>query len=205
MLSADERRALLRLTRGALAAAVRGESPAGAPDESPAMAPGESPAAGSAGGDPSGRLGQPGGAFVTLRLNGRLRGCIGHIETPDPLVETIRRVAALAATADPRFGPVTAAELPLIDVEISVLGTPSEPDDPTRLEIGRHGVLVDDGARRALLLPQVAVEWGWSARRFLREACRKAGLGADAWRRGARVQLFEAEVFGDSDDDPNVH
>lgn len=182
-LSAGERRALVRLARAAVTAAV-----GGAPQ-----------AAGSTAGDSSGPLGRPGGAFVTLRLEGRLRGCIGHLEASDPLAETVRRVAALAATADPRFEAVTAAELPRITLEISVLGPLREPDDPLRLEIGRHGVLVDDGPRRGLLLPQVAVERGWDARRFLREVCRKAGLGANAWRRTARVQLFEAEVIAESD------
>lgn len=187
-LSADERRALLRLARAAVAAAVGVEPPA----------------AGSTAGDPSGGLGRPGGAFVTLRLEGRLRGCIGHVEASDPLAETVRRVAGLAATADPRFDAVTAAELPRVALEISVLGPQREPDDPLRLEIGRHGVLVDDGPRRGLLLPQVAVERGWDARRFLREVCRKAGLAGNAWRRTARVRLFEVELIAESEAGPCV-
>lgn len=211
-LSAAERRALLRLARAAVVAAVGAAPPADAPAGSASGAPAKStapaadgspsaaadaPPPGSTGGDPPGRLGRPGGAFVTLRLEGRLRGCVGHIEASDPLAETVRRVAALAATADPRFDAVTAAELPRVTVEVSVLGPLYEPDDPASLKIGRHGVVVDDGPCRGLLLPQVAVERGWDARRFLREACRKAGLSGNAWRRTARVRVFDAEVIAE--------
>ena len=144
-------------------------------------------------------LRQHAGAFVTLRLDHVIRGCIGHIEADRPLVDVVRRVAIAAATEDPRFGPVTANELPGIVFEVSVLGPLVEHADPLQIEVGRHGLVVDDGVSHGLLLPQVAVEWGWDARMFLAQTCKKAGLGSDAWRTTARVFVFEAEVFGEDD------
>jgi AmmeMemoRadiSam system protein A len=137
------------------------------------------------------------GAFVTLRKDGALRGCIGHVEADQPLVHVVFRCAAAAASDDPRFPAVTAAELGAVDIEISILG-PLEP--VSRLDdvvIGRHGLLVERDQHRGLLLPQVAVEWNWSTDRFVAETCRKAGLAADAWPLAASAWRFEAEVFGE--------
>jgi AmmeMemoRadiSam system protein A len=139
------------------------------------------------------------GAFVTLRSNGALRGCIG---CPDPeflLVDVIERCAVSAAISDPRFPALTASEWGGIDLEISVLG-PIEPvADIADIVIGGHGVIVEFGRRRGLLLPQVAVEWNWDAAEFVSQTCIKAGLPRDAWRKGARVFRFEAEVFTEGD------
>ena len=139
------------------------------------------------------------GAFVTLKRQGQLRGCIGTLECRNPLAEEIRRVAVSAAREDPRFPPLQPSELDDLDVEVSVLG-PLEPIDPTRpgaIEIGRHGLVVELGRRRGLLLPQVATEHGWDVPEFLSQTCRKAGLPADGWKIGATVYRFVAEVFGD--------
>ena len=144
-------------------------------------------------------LRQHAGVFVTLRLAKVLRGCIGHVEADRPLVDLVRRVAIVAATEDPRFGPVTVNELPGIVFEVSVLGPLVEHTDPLQIEAGRYGLVVDDGTRHGLLLPQVAVEWGWDTRTFLAETCKKAGLGPDDWRTTARVFVFEAEVFAEDD------
>jgi AmmeMemoRadiSam system protein A len=139
------------------------------------------------------------GAFVTLKKHGELRGCIGTLECRRPLVEEVARVAVCAALEDPRFEPVRASELPDLDVEVSILGPLEEIDplDPGTIEIGRHGLVVEQGWHRGLLLPQVATEWGWDREQFLQQACRKAGLPPDAWQRGAKVYRFGAEVFGD--------
>ena len=139
------------------------------------------------------------GAFVTLKRAGRLRGCIGTLECRRPLAEEVARVAVSAALEDPRFTPLTAAELDGLAVEVSVLGPlePIDPRDPAPFEIGRHGLVVEAGRRRGLLLPQVATEWGWDRQAFLAQTCVKAGLPADAWRHGAQVYRFEAMVFGD--------
>ena len=138
------------------------------------------------------------GAFVTLKKRGELRGCIGTLECRGPLAEEVARVAVSAARQDPRFAPVQPAELDELDVEVSVLGPlePIDPLDPDAIVIGRHGLVVEQGSRRGLLLPQVATEWHMDRETFLAHTCAKAGLPADAWRRGAQVYRFAAEVFG---------
>ena len=137
------------------------------------------------------------GAFVTLRVAGALRGCVGHLSPDTPLADVVARVAVAAARSDPRFPAVTAIELDHAAFEVSVVGPLTAPAVPAGIEIGRHGVVVDDGAHQGLLLPQVAVERGWDVPTLLAETCRKAGLPADAWQRGACVRVFEAEVFGE--------
>ena len=137
------------------------------------------------------------GVFVTIYLAGELRGCIGHIEADQPLPVSVARCAVAACSEDPRFPAVTASELPEIWVEISVLGPMEPAAGPSDVEVGRHGLLVEMGRLRGLLLPQVATEWQWNAMMFLSQTCRKAGLARDIWRHGATVWRFEAEVFGD--------
>lgn len=141
---------------------------------------------------------QASGAFVTLKRNGQLRGCIGTLECRQSLAEEVARVARSAAREDPRFEPLRASELEGLDVEVSVLGPlePIDPFDPNAFEIGRHGLVIEQGARRGLLLPQVATEWHWDREQFLAQTCIKAGLAADAWRTGATVYRFAGEVFG---------
>ena len=136
------------------------------------------------------------GAFVTLTLDGRLRGCIGHIVGDQPLVETIAAMAEAAAFGDPRFPPLTRREFDRVAIEISILG-PLEPcPDPAQVVVGRHGLMVRRGARSGLLLPQVPVEWGWDRETFLDHTCRKAGLEDGCWRDpSATLHWFEAEVF----------
>ena len=147
---------------------------------------------------PSAALQLPAGAFVTLHHHGSLRGCIGHVEADERLVDVVTRCAVAAAISDPRFPAVGAAELRDLEVEISVLG-PLEPiTEPGEVEIGRHGVVVEQGWRRGLLLPQVAAERDWDAVTFLQQSCYKAGLPGDAWQRGARVWRFTADVFAES-------
>lgn len=139
------------------------------------------------------------GAFVTLKRDGQLRGCIGTLECRRPLAEEIARAAVSAAREDPRFDPLRPAELDDLDVEVSVLGPLEaiDPRDPGAFDIGRHGLVVEQGDRRGLLLPQVAPEWGWGREEFLAQTCKKAGLPPDAWKRGATVYRFAADVFGD--------
>ena len=138
------------------------------------------------------------GAFVTLRIKGQLRGCIGYPEPELPLTEVVQRCAVSAAIADPRFPPLSPAEWNDVDLELSVLG-PIEPvDHISEVVVGRDGLIVEFGRRRGLLLPQVAVEWKWNAEEFAAQTCVKAGLPPDAWQKGARLFKFEAEVFGES-------
>lgn len=145
----------------------------------------------------AGALAVHGGAFVSLHAAGDLRGCIGHVEPDEPLGIVVPRCAVAAASEDPRFPPVAATEVSALDIEVSLLG-PLEPiSTPHDIEIGRHGVVVAQTWRRGLLLPQVATEWGWSAEELLAHTCHKAGLARDAWKRGAQLWRFEAEVFSE--------
>lgn len=136
------------------------------------------------------------GAFVTLKLQGELRGCIGSVEGHAPLVETVVRMAFAAAVRDSRFEPVAVAELAELDIEVSVLG-PLEPcEDPDSIDIGRHGLVITKARRTGVLLPQVAAENGWDRTTFLNQVCLKAGLPPEAWRDSASsLFVFTAEVF----------
>ena len=137
------------------------------------------------------------GAFVTIHAGGDLRGCLGRLGADAPLARTIAHLGAAVADSDPRFGPVAVSELPDIEIEISVL-TPEEPATSIEsIEIGRHGLIIEEHYARGLLLPQVAVEHRWDRETFLAHTCRKAGLPRDAWKNGARILTFEAEVFGE--------
>lgn len=145
-----------------------------------------------------GTLAAPGAAFVTLTRNGRLRGCIGYTEAVAPLFKVVQECAVAAATEDPRFPPVSPKELSSLRVEISVL-TPMVPILPGQVEVGKHGLMVAQGRMRGLLLPQVPVEWGWDRETFLDQVCVKAGLPPSAWRHGATLRAFTAEVFGEEE------
>lgn len=139
------------------------------------------------------------GAFVTLRRRAdkELRGCVGYVEPRFPLAETVALAAVGAATADGRFDPVTLDELATLVVDISVLG-PAVPVDAKDIVVGRHGLVIEQAGCRGLLLPQVPIEWGWDARKFLEQTCRKAGLPTEAWKEeDARLFGFEAELFGE--------
>lgn len=133
--------------------------------------------------------------FVTLRSEGRLRGCIGLLRPLEPLGQAVRTCARAAAFEDPRFAPLVSHEADGLTLEVSVLGPRSRLDSPETLRLGDEGLVVTSGGRSGLLLPQVAMEQGWDAREFLAQACRKAGLPPDAWREGARVEKFAAQVF----------
>ncbi len=137
------------------------------------------------------------GAFTTLHLEGKLRGCIGYVLPTQSLYATVAESARAAALDDPRFLPVTVEEAPRLKVEISVL-SPLQPIRPEEVTVGRHGLVVSQGGHRGLLLPQVALEWEWDREAYLAQTCLKAGLPADAWQHGAQLQAFTAEVFGEA-------
>jgi len=137
------------------------------------------------------------GAFVTLKIDERLRGCIGHVVGVEPLWKAVRDNSIAAAFEDPRFPPLTTEEFAQIRIEISAL-TPLRVSEPESVLIGRDGVLIECGAARGLLLPQVAMEYGWDRQTFLDHTCRKAGLDAGCWRHPDTViSTFSAEVFGE--------
>jgi AmmeMemoRadiSam system protein B/AmmeMemoRadiSam system protein A len=145
------------------------------------------------------RLQQKMGAFVTIRKTDRLRGCIGNFTSTDPLFKTVQRMAVAAATEDPRFPPLTAPEVPEVDLEISALTPMWKASGAEEVEVGRHGLYIRHGQYSGVLLPQVATEQGWDRKTFLKQTCRKAGLPDDAWRKDAEIFLFEAQVFGEKD------
>jgi AmmeMemoRadiSam system protein A len=141
------------------------------------------------------------GVFVTLRRrdDGTLRGCVGFVDPRYALEEAVARAASAAAADDLRFDPVTAAELPTLRIDISVLG-PVRRVEPEQVEIGVHGVVVRCGGSSGLLLPQVAVEHGWDRETLLDKTCWKAGLPAGAWRRAdAEVLVFTTRVICEED------
>jgi AmmeMemoRadiSam system protein A len=137
------------------------------------------------------------GAFVSIHRARDLRGCLGRLGAEWTLGRTVVHLGARVADSDPRFPPVTVDELRALDIEVSVLTPEYAVEGVSAIEIGRHGLIVEDGARRGLLLPQVATEHGWDAEEFAAYTCLKAGLPADAWQRGARLRAFEAQVFGE--------
>lgn len=135
------------------------------------------------------------GVFVTLHVHGKLRGCIGVIEPQEQLGESVVRCATGAAVGDPRFHPMQPEELPGLQVEVSLLSPPHR-IQPDEIEIGKHGLLVEQGIRRGLLLPQVALEHHLKREEFLRETCHKAGLAADAWKAPeTRIYGFTCEIL----------
>ena len=181
-LSQQARRDLLSLARGALEAYFEGAPP-------PRLAS-----------DRSETFGQARALFVTLRIEGTLRGCIGTLSPDGELTRTIPKYALAAALEDPRFPPLSSEELELCEIEISVL-TPPEPfESAEEVEIGRDGLIIEARGRSGLLLPQVATEWGFDAETFLEEVCKKAGLPRDEWRQsGVRLWRFQAEVFSEGE------
>jgi AmmeMemoRadiSam system protein B/AmmeMemoRadiSam system protein A len=135
------------------------------------------------------------GAFVTLKKRGELRGCIGFIEPVASLCDTVIQTAVYAASEDPRFAPVTAEELKELEYEISVLTPLKKIANPGLVQVGKHGLVIAMGRNRGILLPQVPVENNWDRETFLCQACVKAGLPPDAWKKGAEISVFEAIVF----------
>jgi len=179
MLTRDTQRQLLAIARAALEARVRGT---------------RVPESGSKGAS------QPGqGAFVTIFCNGELRGCLGRVTSDWPLPDLVRHLAQEVADSDPRFTPVAPHELQDIALEVSVLTPEREIRSIDEIELGRHGLIVEQGSRKGLLLPQVPTEHGWDRETFVSQTCLKAGLPADAWRHGARLLVFEAQVFGEGE------
>lgn len=174
--SLQERQLLLRLAHQSIEAALEGRQL----DPTP----------------PSEHLAEEHGAFTTLHLHGKLRGCIGYVFPTQSLYRTVAETARAAAFDDPRFEPVTADQAPELKIEVSVLST-LKPIAPEEVVVGKHGLVVMQGSRRGLLLPQVPVEWRWDRETFLSQTCMKAGLVPDAWLRGAELQAFTAEVFGE--------
>lgn len=177
MFQTDDRDRLLAIARRALEARVRRE-----PDPEP---------------DTDGVLETPCGAFVSIHNGPDLRGCLGRLEADWAIARVVAHLGRAVADSDPRFAPVLSEELDELTIEISALGPEREVRSIEEIEVGRHGLVVEQGSRRGLLLPQVATDHGWNVATFLEHTCRKAALPPDAWRGDARILIFEAEVFGE--------
>ncbi|MBI2620299.1 MAG: AmmeMemoRadiSam system protein A [Ignavibacteriales bacterium] len=148
----------------------------------------------------SAALQEPTGVFVTLRKEGDLRGCIGYVEARVPLIQAVSEVALKTAFEDPRFAPVGRQEMNDIEIEISVLSLLTEVKDFQEIEVGRHGLVIESGFARGLLLPHVATEHLWDREQFLTHTALKAGLPADSWKTGqARVFSFTTVTFSESE------
>jgi AmmeMemoRadiSam system protein A len=176
-LSDEEKAELIRIARGAIECVCYGKK---VPSATPTTE----------------KLKEPWGAFVTIYQKGMLRGCIGCLQTSDPLCQTVSEMAQAAASRDPRFRPVTEDELQHLNLEVSVLTPFEEIKDAEEIKVGIHGILIRKGYLSGILLPQVAAERNWDRMTFLRETCRKAGLPADAWKdKDTQIFIFSADVF----------
>ena len=146
------------------------------------------------------------GVFVTLKnkKNKELRGCIGYLSGVKPLREAVRDCTVESATRDQRFPSMQKGEDQTVTIEISVLTPPQKIGSITQIEIGKHGLIISKGLRRGVLLPQVPVEWGWNRDEFLKAICQKAGLPEDAWKEGADLYIFTAQVFGERNNRKNT-
>lgn len=180
-LTNEEKRTLLKIARSAIASALESKTLPSLKFQSEA-------------------LNRRSGVFVTLRIGEELRGCIGYIEPLFPLASATQEVAVKAAMEDPRFMPVTLPELDKFIIEISVLSPLSEVQDVEKIEIGMHGLVIDAGYRRGLLLPQVATEYNWDRKQFLKHTALKAGLPPDAWKqKEIKLFTFTVEKFDESE------
>ena len=175
--SSDERALLLRVAHDSITATLEGREISLVP--------------------PNPHLAELRGAFTTLYIRGKLRGCVGYVAPVTPLYRTVAESARGAAFDDTRFAPVSQKEALELGISINVLSR-LESIRPEEVEIGRHGLLISLGSNRGLLLPQVPVEHGWDRITFLQQTCKKAGLPANAWQTGARLEAFTAEAFSDS-------
>ena len=178
-LSSDDKLALLGIARRSITKRLASEPPPTEAYESP-------------------ELNTHSGAFVTLHKEGELRGCIGRFTSDGPLFETIAEMAISAAFEDPRFPEVTANEVPVLHIEISVLSPLKLITDTEEITVGIHGIYIIKGANRGVLLPQVATENGFDRDTFLDQTCIKAGLNPGAWREGSlQIYTFNAEIFSE--------
>ncbi len=177
----EHKKTLLKIARESIFSAVNGF-------KAPEFSPGDK------------ALNEECGAFVTLEINDNLRGCIGNIKADTPLWMTVRNMAVEAAQKDPRFYPLTPAELSKTDIEISVLSPLEKINNPEQIIVGKHGIFIKKGFYQGLLLPQVATDYSWDRIQFLEQTCYKAGLGKNCYKeKDVEILIFSAIVFGEKD------
>ncbi len=137
------------------------------------------------------------GAFVTLKIKGELRGCIGYLIPYKSLYATIIDAAVSAASSDPRFQPLTTDELQETKIEISVLTPPRPVKDIHEIKVGTHGIIISKGPNRGLFLPQVPIEQNWDLEAYLEHGCQKAGLDKNEWKKDVKIEIFSAQIFSE--------
>ena len=138
------------------------------------------------------------GLFVTLTIDGNLRGCIGYIESPNPVSKSLGELANSAAFSDPRFPALSESEYSDIHIEITLLSIPRKIADIEEIKVGTHGLIISRGYQRGLLLPQVATEHKMDRIEFLNSTCRKAGLSPGAWKEDdVEIETFEGYIFSE--------
>lgn len=175
--SSDEKRFLHKLARGAIENRLLGTPLPNREGETP-------------------KLSEKRGAFVTLKIRGQLRGCIGHTQAIKPLSQTVIDMSQAAAFEDPRFPPLSQKELKDLSIEISALSPFRPIKDIKEIQVGKHGLFIERGFNAGLLLPQVATEYGWDTLTFVEHTCQKAGLPKDAWKdKKTKISVFSAEIF----------
>jgi AmmeMemoRadiSam system protein A/AmmeMemoRadiSam system protein B len=140
-------------------------------------------------------LSRKAGVFVTLRIGGLLRGCIGHMTAEKPIIQAVQEMAVAAATSDPRFPPLSREELDRITIKVAIL-SPMQRIGYQQVEVGKHGLLISAHGRRGVLLPEVPTDRGWDRETFLENLCYKAGLPGDTWRQNPTLYAFTSVVFG---------
>jgi len=178
-LSSREQTILLQIARQAIESVVRQQPVSPEPREEKAL---------------NGRR----GCFVTIKQEGKLRGCIGNFQSELPLFKEVAEMAATSASKDPRFYPLQEEDLATISLDISVLSPLEKIDDINLIEVGKHGIYLEKGYYRGVLLPQVASEHSWDRKTFLKQTCLKAGLPTDAWQSDdTDIYIFNAQVFSE--------
>ncbi len=179
MLKSKEKKILLDIAHKAIVAVVREEDTTPEPREEKA-------------------LNTRSGCFVTIKQDDELRGCIGNFQSDLPLFKEVAEMAAASACKDPRFYPLQEDEINNISIDISVLSPLEKIDSIESIEIGTHGIYLEKGYYRGVLLPQVATEHNWDRETFLKQTCIKAGLPTDSWEaEETDIYIFSAEVFSD--------
>ncbi|HJV35479.1 AmmeMemoRadiSam system protein A [Geomonas sp.] len=178
-LSTEDRQTLLDLAREAIVVAVRTGKVPVREINTPALL-------------------EPRGCFVTIKCDGAVRGCIGNLNSDRPLYQVVQQMAASAAIRDPRFYPMKEEDLANFALEISLLSPLTRISSPEEVEVGTHGLYLEKNFARGVLLPQVAIEQGWSTETFLNQTALKAGLKRDDWKEGADIYVFTADVFGEA-------
>ena len=137
------------------------------------------------------------GCFACIKIQGKLRGCIGNFKSDKPLYQLVQEMAVSAATHDPRFYPIKKADLAHVKLELSILTPLRKITSIEEIEVGVHGLYIEKNYSRGVLLPQVAVEYGWDRDTFLSQTSMKAGMKPDDWKEGADIYVFSADVFSE--------